>query len=254
MKRLLLILLILCLFIGIVVPLNAEEVGITIESLAAKVKSLTQQVDRLTQQLEQVSQHMDRVESRLAELEATPTLTPRLTLTPSPTSTADKVVKPGMHLVGTDIQPGLYVGDAGDVSVWDGCLWERLSSLSGEEGSRLGGRFHSGLYYVEVVDTDKAFKTTCELLPIDQVPKRAELLTTLPAGMYLLGRDIGPGIYRGQASVDDTCDWMRLADARGRVSGDRFLGYGVERTHFLIEVLPTDFALLVNCPVAIVEQ
>ena len=251
MKRLMLSLLVLSLLIGMAVPLYAEEVGITLESLAAKLESLTQQMESWTQKIERLTQQLESVESRLATLEATPTPPVH---TPVPTPDASRIIEPGMHLVGIDIQPGLYVGDAGNVSVYDGCKWERLSSLLGESGSTLGRGLQSGQYYVEVAETDEAFKTTCELLPIELVPPRTEFLTRLPAGMYLIGRDIGPGIYRGQASNDDSCAWMRLADAKFPTRGDRWLGYGNEETLFLIKVLPTDFALLVRCPVELVEQ
>ena len=266
MKRFMLSLLVLGLLVGIAVPLYAEEVGITLESLAAKLESLTQEMESWTQNIEQLTKQMESVESRLAALEATPspipTLIPTLsggrsatpseggaTPTPFPTPDANRIIIPGTHLVGIDIQPGLYVGDAGNVSVWDGCQWERLSSLSGGSDSNLGSGLRSGLFYVEVVETDKAFQTTCELLPLDQVPPRAEFLTALPAGMYLIGRDIGPGIYRGQASDEDYCRWARLADARGE-NRRSVLGEDVERINFLVEVLPTDYAfLVVGCSV-----
>jgi len=180
------------------------------------------------------------------------TSTPRPTLTPSPTPTPEPegLMKPGIHIVGVDIQPGIYVGQAGE-GLFGSCYWARLSGLTGGLEDILANDNAQGLFYVEVLATDKAFETKCELLPIDQVPARGEFLTTLTTGTYLVGRDIEPGIYRGQVGDNESCYWARLSGVTGElediIANDNAIG------QFYVEVLPTDFALEVHCGVEKVE-
>ena len=124
-----------------------------------------------------------------AQTEALPTALP------TPASEAAGVVGPGTHLVGIDIAPGVYVGLPPEGVL---CTWERLNSLREVSESINAVDAHVGLYYVEVLESDLALATTCELSPIEDVPARAELLNSVPAGMYMVGRDIASGsVQRG---------------------------------------------------------
>lgn len=92
-----------------------------------------------------------------------PTNTPRPTYTSQPTSTSDpSIVYPGTYIVGADILPGLYQGNAGS-DVFDSCYWERLSSLDGELGSILANDNSMNQFYVQILETDYAFRTACVL-------------------------------------------------------------------------------------------
>lgn len=169
---------------------------------------------------------------------------------PTPTQEIEGLVKKGTHLVGTDIKPGIYVGLAGE-GLLDSCYWARLSNLTGSDDI-LANDNAQGLFYVEVLPDDKALKTACELLPIEQVPARDEFLTVLPPGTYLVGRDIEAGTYRGMAGDDvlESCYWARLSNVSGDddiLANDNAIG------QYFIEVLPTDFALTVGCEVEKVE-
>jgi hypothetical protein len=170
------------------------------------------------------------------------------TYTPAPTATSEieGLVKEGTHLVGTDIQPGIYVGLAGD-DILDSCYWARLSNLTGSDDI-LANDNAQGLYYVEVLPDDKALDTGCELLPIDKVPAREEFLSSLTPGTYLIDRDIEAGIYRGEAGTDilESCYWARLSSVSGE---DDILANDNATGQFFIEVLPSDFALQVGCQV-----
>jgi hypothetical protein len=173
---------------------------------------------------------------------------PTNTPTPKPTPTPEIVglLKEGVYLVGSDIEPGIYVGVAGD-GILNSCYWARLSNLSGNDDI-LANDNAEGLYYVEVLPTDKAFKTGCEMLPIEQVPARDEMLTVLSPGTYLVGRDIEAGTYRGKAGSDilESCYWARLRNVNGEkdvLANDNATG------QYFIEVRPTDFALKVGCEV-----
>ena len=188
-----------------------------------------------------------------------PTSTPEPTSTPAPTDTPEPtptpeiegLLKEGTHLVGTDIEPGIFVGLAGHDSVFDSCYWARLSNLTGSDDV-LSNDNAMGLYYVEVLPDDRALKTACDLVPIDQVPAREEFLTTLLPGIYLVGRDIEAGTFRGEGGEDilESCYWARLTNVNG---DDAIIANDNATGQYFIEVLPTDFALKVACEVEKVE-
>lgn len=161
-------------------------------------------------------------------------------------------MKQGTHLVGIDIEPGIYVGLAGE-GLFKSCYWARLSNLTGQLDDILANDNAEGLYYVEVLPQDKALKTACELFPIEQVPARDEFLTVLPVGTYLVGRDIKAGTYRGEAGDDilKSCYWARLSNVKGELDG--ILANDNATGQFFVEVLPTDFALRVGCEMEKVE-
>lgn len=178
--------------------------------------------------------------------EPTSTETP----TPTPTEEIEGIVKEGTHIVGADIQPGIYVGLAGE-ELLGSCYWARLSNLTGSDDI-LANDNAQGLYYVEVLVGDKAFETDCELIPIENVPQRDSFLTTLAAGTYLVGRDIEAGIFRGQAGNDilESCYWARLSNVSGE---DNILANDNATGQFFVEVLASDFALQISCDVERVE-
>ena len=178
--------------------------------------------------------------------QATPTTTP--TASATPTAEPAGPVKPGTHVVGTDIDPGVYVGMA---SAGVLCTWERLNNLKGEIESVIAIGVPEGLFYVEVLDSDLGFTTGCELLPIEQVPARADFLTSVPIGIYLVGRDIAPGLYRGEASQGALCTWERLNSVRGDVESVTAVGTPTGQYH--VAVTSTDYAVRFGCPVEKVE-
>ncbi len=165
---------------------------------------------------------------------------------PAPISEPAGVVKPGTYLVGIDIQPATYVGHTG-TGIGDFCYWERLKDLTGKFNSILANDNSIGLFYVEILPSDKAFMTRCELKHIDQVPAPDKFLTNLLPGMYIVHRDIAPGLYRGQAPQGDSCYWERLRNALG-VFSDILANDNAEGRYF-VEVLPSDFAVRFRCPV-----
>ena len=178
--------------------------------------------------------------------QATPTATP--TASATPTAEPAGLVKPGTHVVGTDIDPGVYVGMA---SAGVFCTWERLNNLKGDIESVIAIGVPEGLFYVEVVDSDLGFTTGCELLPIEQVPARADFLTSVPIGIYLVGRDIAPGLYRGEASQGALCTWERLNSVRGDI--ESVTAIGTPTGQYYVAVTSTDYAVHFGCPVEKVE-
>lgn len=163
---------------------------------------------------------------------------------------AEGLVEEGTHLVGTDIEAGIYVGLAG-VDALKSCYWARLSNLTGTDDIHANDNA-LGLFYVEVLPEDRALETGCELLPMENVPARDEFLTTLAPGTYIVGRDIEAGTFRGEAGEDilESCYWARLRNVSGQndiLANDNAIG------QYFVEVLPSDFALKVGCEVQKVE-
>lgn len=178
-----------------------------------------------------------------------PTNTPRPTDTPlPPTATPDpNLIQPGTYLVGTDIRPGIYKGQAG-YDLFASCYWARLKDLSGSLGAVLANDNSIGQFYVEVKESDYAFETRCELRFLPSLPESPdEFPQRIMPGTYLVGIDIQPGTYRGQAGTEitDSCYWARLRNVSGElgaiIANDNATG------QFYVQVQPRDFALTTKC-------
>ncbi|MCI0559086.1 MAG: hypothetical protein MN733_11365, partial [Nitrososphaera sp.] len=88
----------------------------------------------------------------------------------------------------------------------------------------------------------------CVLVPLSSLPEPAgDYPQTIEPGMYLLGRDIQPGTYQGQAGADisTSCYWVRLSDVSGDfdaiIANDNAIG------QFYIQVSENDYALQTSC-------
>ena len=78
------------------------------------------------------------------------------------TEPAHVLIDPGTYVVGEDIEPGIYQGET-----VDRCYWERLSDFSGEGSGTItngGGGEPGSKFYVEVMETDFGFYTSCPLV------------------------------------------------------------------------------------------
>jgi hypothetical protein len=178
-----------------------------------------------------------------------PTSTPKPTNTPQPTATVNPyLLSAGTYRVGTDIEPGIYQGQAGD-SMWDSCYWERLKDLSGGLDSILANDNAVGQFYIEVLSSDYALTVRCIISHIDGIQAPENFYTEIGPGTYIVGRDIQPGLFKGQAGEDimDSCYWARLRNVSGGlnsiITNENAIG------QFFIQVSPSDFAISVNCPV-----
>lgn len=165
------------------------------------------------------------------------------TSAPAPTP-----VLPGTYEVGKEIAPGVYRGEVSEGSF---CKWARLSALSQDPENIIAMGLHEGPFYVELQSGDFAFTTECELQPIAHLAPRDPLLTSVPPGMYVVGLDIGPGVYKGKPREDLFCFWQRLSNFRGE--DDSTIAWDLPGEEFVVEVAPTDFAVEFHCPVEIVE-
>ncbi len=192
--------------------------------------------------------------SATSNLTNTPELTntSELTDTPlPPTLTPDpNLFKPGTYLVGVDMYPGIYKGLAGS-GLLSSCYWARLKDLSGGFDAIIANDNSIGQYYVEIRDTDYAFETHCEIvyLPVLSV-STGEFPNKIQPGMYLVGRDIMIGTYKGQAGseVTSSCYWARLSNVAGGfdaiIANDNAVG------QFYVQVAASDFALSTSCELA----
>lgn len=169
---------------------------------------------------------------------------PQATALPSAAPVASPV-RVGTHIVGDTIQPGIYRGLAGE-GLFDSCYWARLSDLKGELESTIANDNAIGQYYVEVKATDFALETACQLIPLAQAPVLS-VGDTLPPGTYLVGRDIRPGTYKGEAGVDimESCYWERSSDVAGTLEST--LANDNATGSFFVQVVSSDFALKTGC-------
>jgi hypothetical protein len=176
----------------------------------------------------------------------TPTQSPTETQLPTAT-TYSNVIPPGTYLVGKDIQPGLYRGQAG-MDIFSSCYWERLKDFSGSLDSIVANENSIGQFYVQVSESDMVLQTDCKLVFLPSLPEPVSTFpqTILP-GMYLVGIDIQPGLYQGQAGTDifDSCYWERLMDLSNSL--DSIIANDNSVGQFYIQVNPADKALLTGC-------
>jgi len=166
---------------------------------------------------------------------------------PAPPAEFPQAIAPGTYLTGVDIQPGIYKGQAG-TDIGDSCYWSRLKDVSGSMDALMANDNNIGQFYVEVVDGDFALETACELVLLREIPAPpAEFPQTIQPGMYLVGVDIQPGTYRGQAGADilDSCYWARLRDVRGGFDG--IIANDNASGQYYVEVQQGDFALATAC-------
>ena len=181
-----------------------------------------------------------------AEPEATNTPEPTNTPVPAPTENPN-LIKEGTHLVGTNIQPGIYTGQAGQ-GVFGSCYWQRLKDVSGSFEAIIANDNSVGKFYIEVKSDDFALETGCDLTYLPTLPPPAsEFPTNIEPGTYLVGIDILPGMYQGQAGTEvlDSCYWTRLNSVAGEfgsiIANDNASG------QYFVQVQQGDFALSTAC-------
>lgn len=150
----------------------------------------------------------------------------------------------GKHEVCEEVNPGIYRGEGLEESP---CLWARLDSFEAGFDSAIATRTHDGQFYVEILDSDAAFSTDCNLESIDSVPPPDPRLTSLLPGMYLVDKDIAPGQYEGIPSEGLYCFWQRL----NCVTGEEHcaVDWGLEGAKYQVKVSATDLAVEFACPV-----
>ena len=114
----------------------------------------------------------------------------------------------GTKIVGVDVLAGVYrSNNLSTVS----CYWERLSGFGGTSGEIIANYFGRGPAVVEVSATDKGFSSSgCA-----QWVQVSGPITTSPAapfgvGVFVVGMDIAPGLWRSNNDSGTSCYWERL--------------------------------------------
>lgn len=120
----------------------------------------------------------------------------------------------GKYLVGSDIASGRYFSDPAD-----GCYWERLSGLGGSLDDIIANEFvgfNASQWVVDIWNSDKAFSTDSDCSTWFQSPRRGHEANISP-GVWLVGSQVSPGLYR--ANVSSGCYWERMRDFTGTLDG-----------------------------------
>lgn len=182
-----------------------------------------------------------------------PTNTPEPTKTPVPSPTPDpNYIKAGTYLVGTDIQPGIYMGIAG--TGFDSCYWARLKDFTGNLDAILANENSVGQFYIEIKETDYALDVQCDIYKLEDVlqPVSNFPLIKLEPGTYIVGRDIQAGTYKGTAGEGfESCYWARLSGLSGDFN--ELIANDNAEGQFYVEVVSSDFALTIACEIELVK-
>ncbi len=169
---------------------------------------------------------------------------------PDPCPVARSLVAAGgPYAVCKEVAPGVYRGVA---STDNPCTWERTADLSGGLDSVIAARRHETPFYVEILDTDVGFAAGCEVVPLELVVHPAPFLTSVPPGMYLVDKDLGPGLYEGNPGDGLFCFWQRLSNFREEE--DSTIEWDIPGDEFSVEVSPSDYAVEFHCPMQKVEE
>lgn len=145
--------------------------------------------------------------------EATPTTTtPATTPAPAPPPTDPPPPPPealggfgnGSFVVGQDIQPGVYITEAGY-----NCYWERRSGTGGTLDEINANDNAAGHAIVEILSSDVGFHSSgCDGW-VPYVPPPAPA-TTFGDGDWAVGEQVVPGTYRADPP-GDLCYWERAS-------------------------------------------
>jgi hypothetical protein len=146
----------------------------------------------------------------------------------------------GQYLVGSEIVPGRYYSAPAD-----GCYWERQKGLGGRLNDIIANEFigfDAGQWIVEIKGSDVSFETDEECGTWTQQPRPAPSSGTIPAGVWLVGRQVASGKY--SSATRDGCYWERRKDFSGTLNGviaNDFISGGGART---IEIRESDLGFL----------
>jgi len=140
---------------------------------------------------------------------------------------------PGIHLVGIDIQAGLYRSEGGVD------YFARLSGVSGDFGEIIANGIPSedGPALVEILPEDAAFESTGDgewyLVDDSYAP---EIRISFGDGAWIVGVDILPGLYRTEDDVDY---YARLSGFSGQLA-DILANNAITTGRITLQILDTD--------------
>ena len=142
----------------------------------------------------------------------------------------------GTKIVGTDILAGLFRSNN---PVNASCYWERLSGFGGTIAEIIANDIVAGPAVVAIDAADKGFSSsTCASWVEVTGPVTASPAAPFGVGVFIVGVDIAPGLYRSNNAAGASCYWERLSGFGG-TSSDRIandLGGGPS----VVAIGPTD--------------
>lgn len=118
---------------------------------------------------------------------------------------------PGTYRVPADIPVGRYYSDPAN-----GCHFQRLRGFGGTQSDVINDSlvdFDAGQWIVDLLATDAGFNTDANCGFWVTTPRRG-LLTTITAGMWIVGAQITPGTYRAENTAAG-CYWQRVGNFTG---------------------------------------
>ena len=103
------------------------------------------------------------------------------------------------------------------------------------------------------MDTDKYLEIGCHIVPLDASPIPDAPLSKIGPGTYLVGRDVTPGIYRGEAGTEvrDSCYWERLNGVSGESTD--IIANDIAKGVFFVDVQISDYAFYTGCALQLSE-
>ncbi len=117
----------------------------------------------------------------------------------------------GTHVVGMDLEPGLYRTADGPTL----CYWERRSSFVPILDAIIAYDFGPRPRIAEIKTSDFAFlSNNCGPWAPAVDPVRDSPMAPLGSGTYIVGLDVTPGAWRA-ANALSSCNWKRLAGFSG---------------------------------------
>lgn len=139
---------------------------------------------------------------------AQPTRASAPTSTPAPTFAH---FGDGTFIVGRDIQPGTYRTRQGSAS----CYYARLKGFGGTVDEIIANDNTDDTAIVTIAASDKGFQSTgCGTWTKD-LSRITSSKTTFGDGMYLVGTDIAPGMYKSSGQTG--CYYARLSGFGGTI-------------------------------------
>ena len=158
------------------------------------------------------------------------------TTTPPPASTIPPTTPPlpgfeeGIHLVGSEIQPGRYIATG-----FQFCYWERLSGLSGEDDDIVANDIPGERAIVAVLESDVAFNSyDCGRWTI-YLP--AGMVASFGSGDWVVGQDIAPGRYAAEGTSGN-CYWERASGFTH--NADEVITNDLQSGRAIVEIEPSD--------------
>lgn len=163
-----------------------------------------------------------------------------------PSSADSVVVGDGLHLVGSEVTPGMYRSCAAGPRAEASCEWERQELGSQGVNTRIDGSNRAREpQLVTIEPTDFAFSSIrCGVWErIDTVTPRA--LLAAGDGIHLVGTELAPGIWRTLGGgPGERCEWYKLGWAGDELisAGD---GYDLDLpTPHVTRIDESDFAFV----------